>query len=74
MRIVLSKKALKLIMATLMVGLRKLRWVLHSVVNNIFIMVFHKDPFLVPCYLIFVICFLFNITSEIANYADDTAP
>ena len=53
-----------------MVGLRKLKWVLHSVVNKIFLMVFDKDPLLVPCYLIliFVICF----TSDIENYADDT--
>ena len=53
-------------MTTLMIGLRKLKWVIHSVVNNIFIMVFHKDPFLVPCYLIliFVICFL--LTSLLA--------
>ena len=61
-------------MTTLMIGLRKLKWVIHSVVNNIFIMVFHKDPFLVPCYLIliFVICFL--LTSLLTFYTDDTTP
>ena len=39
-------------------------------------MVFHKNPFLVPCYLIviFVICFFVNITSNIENYADGNNP
>ena len=39
-------------------------------------MVFHRDPFLVPCYLIliFVICFFVNSSSGIANYADESTP
>ena len=47
-------------MTTLMVGLRKLKWIFHSVVNQILLMVFQKDPYLAP--------------SDIADYASDTTP
>ena len=55
-----------------MVGLRKLKWVLPSVVNYIFLMVFHLGTLLFnidSCDLFFV-----NIITDIANYADDTNP
>ena len=44
-----DKKALKLIYDYIK-GLRNLKWILYSVVNYIFLMVFQKDPCLVPCY------------------------
>ena len=46
-----DKKALKLIYDYLK-GLRNLKWTLYSVVSYIFLMVFEKDPCLLPCYLI----------------------
>ena len=46
-----DKKALKLIYDYLK-DLRNLKWTLYSVVNYIFLIVFQKDPRLLPCYLI----------------------
>ena len=46
-----DKKALKIIYDYLK-DLRNLKWTLYSVVNYIFLIVFQKDPRLLPCYLI----------------------
>ena len=69
MRMVLIKSIKTYFMTTSMVRLRKLKWVLHSVVNYKFLMVFHKDPYLAPCYLILMfVCMLLLCHVQVSEW------
>ena len=62
-------------MATCVIDHKVLKWVLHLARNSIFCAVFLKGQYLVHCYLTALCDLCFNdMSSDIANYADDTTP